>query len=79
VQYTQGGGRIGHSTMCAVNYSVSKDNQRPLQVGEKAYLTAIQVRPTEIMFKVQTCCGGANDAPFRAAVTFQFPKGIWTP
>jgi hypothetical protein len=69
------GGRIGHSTMCAVNYSVSKDNQRPLQVGEKAYLTAIQVKPTEIMFKVQTCCGNANDAPFRAAVSFQFPKG----
>jgi hypothetical protein len=69
------GGRIGHSAMCAINYSVSKDNQRPLQVGEKAYLTAIQVKPTEIMFKVQTCCGNANDAPFRAAVSFQFPKG----
>jgi hypothetical protein len=61
--------------MCAINYSVSKENQRPLQVGEKAYLTAIQVKPTEIMFKVQTCCGDANDSPFRAAVSFQFPKG----
>jgi hypothetical protein len=61
--------------MCAINYSISKDNQRPLQVGEKAYLTAIQVKPAEIMFKVQTCCGDANDAPFRAAVSFQFPKG----
>ncbi|MGA3044196.1 MAG: hypothetical protein ABSF54_25755, partial [Bryobacteraceae bacterium] len=69
------GGRISHSAMCAINYSVSKDNQRPLQVGEKAYLTAIQVKPTEIMFKVQTCCGDANDAPFRSAVSFQFPKG----
>ena len=69
------GGRIGHSAMCAINYSVSKDNQRPLQVGEKAYLTAIQVKPTEIMFKVQTCCGNGNDAPFRAAVSFQFSKG----
>ncbi len=61
--------------MCAVNYSVSKDNQRPLQVGEKAYLTAIQVKPSEVVFRVQTCCGDANDAPFRAAVSFQFPKG----
>jgi hypothetical protein len=61
--------------MCAINYSVSKDTQRPLQVGEKAYLTAIQVKPTEVVFKIQTCCGGANDAPFRAAVSFQFPKG----
>ena len=69
------GGRISHSAMCAINYSVSKDTQRPLQVGEKAYLTAIQVKPTEVVFKIQTCCGGANDAPFRAAVSFQFPKG----
>jgi len=69
------GGRISHSAMCAINYSVSKDNQRPLQVGEKAYLTAIQVKPTEIVFKVQTCCSGSNDAPSRAAVSFQFPKG----
>src|ERR1035438_20917 len=69
------GGRISHSAMCAINYSVSKDTQRPLQVGEKAYLTAIQVKPTEVVFKIQTCSGGANDAPFRAAVSFQFPKG----
>ena len=69
------GGRVSHSAMCSINYSASKDNQRPLQVGEKAYLTAIQVKPSEIMLKVQTCCGDANDAPFRAAVSFQFPKG----
>jgi len=69
------GGRISHSAMCAINYSVSKDTQRSLQVGEKAYLTAIQVKPSEIVFKVQTCCGDANDAPFRAAVSFQFQKG----
>ncbi|MGO9129971.1 MAG: hypothetical protein ACLP66_10235 [Polyangia bacterium] len=69
------GGRISHSAMCAINYSLSKDTQRPLQVGEKAYLTAIQVKPSEIVFKVQTCCGDANDAPFRAGVSFQFQKG----
>jgi hypothetical protein len=69
------GSRISHSAMCAINYSVSKDTQRPLQVGEKAYLTGIQAKPTEVVFKIQTCCGGSNDAPYRAAVSFQFPKG----
>lgn len=69
------GGRISHAAMCAVNYSLSKATQRPLQVGEKAYLTAFQVKPSEIVLKVQTCCGGPDDAPFRAVVSFQFPKG----
>jgi len=69
------GTRIKQSTMCAVNYSISKDQTRPLQVGEKAYLTAIQVKPTEVVFKLQTCCGDANDAPFRAGISFQFGKG----
>jgi len=68
-------GRISHSAMCAINYSPSKDSQRPLQVGEKAYLTAIQVKPSEVVVRVQTCCGDANATPFRAAVSFQFPKG----
>jgi hypothetical protein len=69
------GGRIKQSTMCAINYSLGKDQARPLQVGEKAYLTAIQVKPSEVVFKVQTCCGDPNSAPFRAGVSFQFPKG----
>ena len=69
------GARIGHSTMCAINYTVSKASQRPLQVGEKAYLTAIQVKPTELSFTVQTCCSEGGAAPYKAAVSFQFPKG----
>ena len=71
------GSRMKQSTMCAINYAPAKNNNqtRLLQVGEKAYLTAIQVKPSEVVFKVQTCCGDANDAPFRAAVSFQFPKG----
>jgi hypothetical protein len=32
------------------------------QVGEKAYLTAIQVKSSELVFKEQTCCGGAVSA-----------------
>src|ERR1035438_7556535 len=72
------GSRIKQSAMCAINYAPAKNNNqtRLLQVGEKAYLTAIQVKPSEVVFKVQTCCGDANDAPFRAAVSFQFPKGF---
>jgi hypothetical protein len=67
------GGRIKQSSMCALNWSPSKDSTRLLQVGEKAYLTAIQVKPSEIVFKVQTCCD--NAVPYRAAISFQFQKG----
>ena len=69
------GGRIKQSTLCAVNYSPTKPDTRLLQVGEKAYLTAIQVKPSEVVFKVQTCCGDVSSAPFRATVAFQFQKG----
>ncbi len=70
------GSRIKQSTMCAVNYSPSKDQARLLQVGEKAYLTAIQFKPAEVVFRVQTCPGDSNEAPVRAAVSFQFQKGF---
>jgi len=69
------GSRIKQSTICAVNYSISKNRTRHLQAGEKAYLTGIQVKPSEVVFRVQTCSGDANDVPFRAAVSFQFQKG----
>jgi hypothetical protein len=62
--------------MCAVNYSPSKDQTRLLQVGEKAYLTAIQFKTSEVVFRVQTCPGDSNEAPVRAAVSFQFQKGF---
>src|ERR1035441_2150815 len=40
------GSRIKQSAMCAINYAPAKNNNqtRLLQVGEKAYLTAIQVK-----------------------------------
>ena len=70
------GGRIKQSTLCAMNWSPSKDSTRLLQVGEKAYVTAIQLKPTEVVFKVQTYAENATDTPFRAAVSFQFQKGF---
>jgi hypothetical protein len=52
------------------------------QVGEKAYLTKVEVKPTEIVFSVQSC-GACNPAaidptPFRASLAFQFVKGYLT-
>jgi hypothetical protein len=51
------------------------DQVRFLQVGEKAYLTAIEIKASDIVFDVQTIPADANDVPYRAAVTFKFQKG----
>ena len=50
------------------------------QVGEKAYLTKVDVKDTEIIFSVQSCgsCNAAAPDPnaaFRASLAFQFAKG----
>lgn len=50
------------------------------QVGEKAYLTKVEVKDTEIVFSVQSCgsCNPAAPDPngaFRASLAFQFAKG----
>jgi hypothetical protein len=50
------------------------------QVGEKLYLTNIEVTPTEVVFNVQSCgaCDlsvNLNDPPYRARLAFQFDKG----
>jgi hypothetical protein len=68
-------GRIGHARMCDFNYVQAKSKTRALQVGEKVYLTSIQAKPTEIVFKVQTIIDAANDTPFKASVSFEFQKG----
>jgi hypothetical protein len=53
---------------------------RLLQVGEKVYLTKVDIKETEIVFSVQSC-GGCNPAtvdpypPFRASLAFGFGKG----
>ena len=54
---------------------------RFFQVGEKVYLTKVEVKDTEIVLSLQSCgtCNAAgadlNDAPFRASLAFQFGKG----
>jgi hypothetical protein len=50
------------------------DQVRFLQVGEKAYLTALENKASGIVFDVQTFPDN-NGVPYRAAVTFQFEKG----
>jgi len=74
--YTQGSG-ITHGKTCELNYSLSKSRTRPLKIGEKAYLTAIQYKPPEVVFKVQTIPGDATEAPFGAAISFEFKKGAY--
>jgi len=54
--------------------------RRPFQVGEKIYLTDIELTPTDVVFNMQSCgkCGSPvdpSDAPYRARLAFQFDKG----
>jgi hypothetical protein len=67
--------RIKQSALCVFNYNQAKPSTRLLQVGEKVYVVAIQAKPTEVVFKVQSIVETAGDAPFKAAVSFQFQKG----
>jgi len=76
------GGRIKANAIQHVGqgFSDAFNSKRPLQVGEKLYLTRLDVTPTEIVFEVQSC--GAcdlsvdpNDPPYRGRLAFQFDKG----
>jgi len=57
-----------------------KYGHRYLQVGEKVYLTDLEVKPTEIAFFVQSCgtCDPSepdpNNPPYRARLAFEFDK-----
>jgi hypothetical protein len=68
-------GRIKQAGGCNFNYLQAKRKSRAFQVGEKVYLVAIQAKPAEVVFKVQSIADAANDAPFKADVSFQFEKG----
>jgi hypothetical protein len=54
---------------------------RLLNVGEKVYLTSIEFKNTEIVFKVQSCGTGDSskvvpgDVPYRASLAVQLQKG----
>jgi hypothetical protein len=74
IQHIGGGGSGFHPAYL--------DEARLLQVGDKAYLTKVEInKDTEIVFSLQSCgvCDPAgadqNNPPFRASLTFQFAKG----
>ena len=62
--------------------TVDKSSIRFLQVGEKVYVTNIEIKPANIVFSLQSCgaCKPAasdpNDVPYRAELSFQFQKGF---
>ena len=61
-------------------YREAMGDRRPFQVGEKLYLTDMEVTSTEVVFHVQSCgaCDlgvNPNDPPYRARLAFQFDKG----
>ena len=59
------------------------ENVRDLRAGDRVYLLKTEVKDTGVVFNVQTCdsCDGSPadlaQMPFRAALTFQYPKGYW--
>ena len=61
---------------------VDKSALRFLQVGEKVYVTNIEVKSADIVFSLQSCgmCNQSaidpNDIPYRAELSFQFHKGF---
>ena len=75
------GGRIklGFIQNCGRRYTPA--DQRRLQVGDRVYLTSMEVKSSEIVFKVQSCgnCDPSNidpeNVPYRAALSFEFQKG----
>lgn len=75
------GGRVKQPFLGEVNFAPMKDVARLLQIGEKAYLSKLEIKPTEVVFSIQSCgaCNPAavdpNDPPFRASIAFQFAKG----
>jgi hypothetical protein len=60
------------------------NNVRDLRAGDRVYLLKTEVKDTGVVFNVQTCdfCDGSPmdlaQLPYRAALTFQYPKGYWS-
>jgi hypothetical protein len=56
---------------------------RDLRAGDRVYLLKTEVKDTGVVLNVQTCdfCDGSpkdlEQMPYRAALTFQYPKGYW--
>ena len=74
-------GRIKRSLAGALIHQA--ENVRDLRAGDRVYLLKTEVKDTGVVFNVQTCdsCDGSPadlaQMPYRAALTFQYPKGYW--
>jgi hypothetical protein len=74
-------GRIKRSLAGALIHQA--ENVRDLRAGDRVYLLKTEVKDTGVTFNVQSCeaCDGSamdlEQMPYRAALTFQYPKGYW--
>jgi hypothetical protein len=74
-------GRIKRSLAGSLIHQAN--NIRDLRAGDRVYLLKTEVKDTGVTLNVQTCdfCDGSPtdlaQMPYRAALTFQYPKGYW--
>ena len=74
-------GRIKRSLAGSLIHQAN--NVRDLRAGDRVYLLKTEVKDTGVVLNVQTCdfCDGSPgdlaQMPYRAALTFQYPKGYW--
>ena len=74
-------GRIKRSLAGALIHQAN--SIRDLRAGDRVYLLKTEVKDSGVVFNVQTCdlCDGSPgdlaQMPYRAALTFQYPKGYW--
>jgi hypothetical protein len=74
-------GRIKRSAAASLIHNAN--SVRDLRAGDRVYLLKTEVKDSGVVFNVQTCdfCDGSPmdlaQMPFRAALTFQYPKGYW--
>jgi len=60
---------------------IQPEGARLLGIGDRVYLTKIEVKDTQVVFSVQSCraCDRSSsdytDSPLSASLAFQFPKG----
>ena len=72
------GGKVGYHWSCP---KCKFNLMRPLQVGEMVYLTGLEIKDADLVFRFQSCgaCGPAgsnqDDPPYTAEMSFQLGKG----
>jgi hypothetical protein len=75
------GSRIGYHWSCP---KCKFNLMRPLQVGEMVYLTDLEIKEADLVFRIQSCgtCGTSqsdqNDTPYTAEMSFELGKGYLT-